>query len=170
MNSIRLIYNNETSTPNEEGKYPNSNDINNATVVGSLGESLFSVESNSTLSSFAFNLTSKEISFGVSGPAGTIGYVKFLVSKGLVENITDLLVYRDGILAEYSVTDVGDSWLLDFTYSHSSHSIVIVFQETSAHEIEPEPEPFPPAWIAVAVVSVVAVIAGLTFYFKKRKR
>ena len=85
----------------------------------------FSVESNSTVSALAFNATSSELSFIVSGPSGTMGYVKVSIAKSLVEHVTDLKVYLDGSESEYSMTSVGDSWLLVFNYAHSSHQVVV---------------------------------------------
>ncbi len=57
---------------------------------------VFSVESNSTVSALAFNTTSSELSFTVSGPSGTKGYVKVSIAKSLVENVSDVKVYLDG--------------------------------------------------------------------------
>jgi parallel beta-helix repeat protein len=85
----------------------------------------FSVESNSTVSALAFNTTSSELSFTVSGPSGTKGYVKVSIAKSLVENVSSLEVYLDGSESEYSMTSVGDSWLLMFNYVHSNHQVVI---------------------------------------------
>jgi len=85
----------------------------------------FSVESNSTVSALAFNNTSSELSFTVSGPSGTMGYVKVSIAKSLVEHVSNLKVYLDGSESEYSMTSVEDSWLLVFNYAHSSHQVVI---------------------------------------------
>ena len=45
------------------------------------GQNVFSVYSNSTITQFAFNSTSNELSFVVSGPSGTTGYVNICIPK-----------------------------------------------------------------------------------------
>lgn len=90
-----------------------------------MNQYVFSVESNSTVSGLAFNATSSELGFTVSGPSGTKGYVKVSIAKSLVENVSDLKVYLDGSESEYSMTSVGDSWLLMFNYAHGSHQVVV---------------------------------------------
>ncbi|UCC57988.1 MAG: PQQ-binding-like beta-propeller repeat protein [Candidatus Bathyarchaeum sp.] len=86
---------------------------------------MFSVSSNSILSELAFNSTSRELSFTASGEDGTKGYVKASIAKELVSNITDLKVYLDGNNLDYTVTSTESSWILNFDYSHSTHSVVV---------------------------------------------
>jgi hypothetical protein len=90
-----------------------------------MNQYVFSVESNSTVSALTFNTASSELSFTVSGPSGTKGYVKVSIAKSLVENVSDLRVYLDGSKSEYSITSAGDSWLLIFNYAHGSHQVVV---------------------------------------------
>ena len=88
-------------------------------------QSVFSVTSNSTVSELAFNSTSRELSFTVTGPTGTTGYVNVYIAKTLVDNIADVKVYLDGDQLNYTATSLDDSWLLHFTYRHSTHTIAI---------------------------------------------
>jgi hypothetical protein len=81
------------------------------------------VESNSTVSALAFNSTSSELSFTVVGPSGTSGYVKATIAKSILANGEDTKVYLDGNQLDYSVTSTDDSWLITFSYSHSTHQI-----------------------------------------------
>jgi outer membrane protein assembly factor BamB len=64
-------------------------------------QNVFSVVSNSTVSALAFNSTSKELSFTLSGPDGTVGFVDVTLAKSLVANSADLRVYLDGVSLNY---------------------------------------------------------------------
>ena len=133
-------------------------------------QNVFSVVSNSTVSALAFNSTSKELSFSVSGPNGTVGFVDITIAKTLITNIADLSVYLDGTSLNYETTSTADSWQLHFTYTHSTHDVVVNLGKTVISDGS-EPEPFPTALVvAAASVGAVAVVgAALLFYFKKRQ-
>jgi hypothetical protein len=94
-------------------------------VLQITGKDVFLVESNSTLSSLAFNSTSGEISFTVSGSSETSGFVKFSISKSLIPDPTAFKVFLYGRQLPYSVDSVGETWLLNFEYTHSIHNVVI---------------------------------------------
>jgi PKD repeat protein len=68
----------------------------------------FSVESNSTVSGLAFNMTTQALSFSVSGETGTTGYAKITIAKALVPNITDLEVRIDDVEYSYSAVSLDD--------------------------------------------------------------
>jgi outer membrane protein assembly factor BamB len=127
---------------------------------------VFSVSSNSTLSALAFNSTSRELSFTVTGETGTTGFVKVAIAKSLVANIADLRVYLDGASLDYTVESTDSSWVLDFIYTHSTHSVTINLGNL---HVSPS-ELFPITWLIAAVVIVAVVGAGLAVYFKKRGR
>ncbi|UCG37250.1 MAG: hypothetical protein JSV64_02955 [Candidatus Bathyarchaeota archaeon] len=88
-------------------------------------QNVFSVTSNSTVSELAFNSTSRELGFTVTGPSGATGYVNVHIARTLVENIADVEVYLDGDQTNYTTTLLADSWLLHLTYLHSTHKITI---------------------------------------------
>jgi hypothetical protein len=88
-------------------------------------QSVFSVASNSTLSSFAFNSETKELSFTVAGPTGTAGYVSVSIPKSLMSDASNLQVLLDGQQLEYNVESRTDSWAVSFLYHHSNHNVVI---------------------------------------------
>ena len=88
-------------------------------------QNVFSVESNSTISAFAFNSTSQELDFVVSGPSGTTGYTNVGIPKSFIGDVSNVNVYIDGKQAEYTYCSQGDSWLLTFTYHHSSHHVTL---------------------------------------------
>jgi hypothetical protein len=146
--------------------YLGTYDVKNLSVSRYASESLFFAESNSTLSSLAFNSTSKEISFTVNGTSGTTGYVKVTIAKSLVANAETIKVYLDGKPLNYEVTYNADSWLLTFTYGHSSHRINVNLAASTATMSFIDIV----FWIAICATPIaVAISVCLLFYFKKRK-
>ena len=87
--------------------------------------SVFFVESNSTVASLAFNSATSELSFTVTGPSGTEGHVKTAISKSLLANAENLHVQLDGKQLNYTLTQTDNSWTLLFHYSHSTHQISV---------------------------------------------
>lgn len=125
---------------------------------------IFSVESNSTISSLAFNATSLELSFTVTGETGTTGYVKVTIAKSLVSNIADVKVYLDGNQTEYSATSQDDAWILTFTYTHSTHHVTVNLKTAITTG-----KPLDPTWIYImTAVVVIALISGIILV-KRRK-
>lgn len=88
-------------------------------------QNVFSVSSNSTLSSLAFNSATDSLSFTVSGPQGTTGYSQVCIPQSLVPNITNLNVTLDNSLIAYSYVSSGGSWIISFIYHHSTHKVVM---------------------------------------------
>jgi len=86
---------------------------------------IFSVESNSTISDLTFDTTSRRLNFTVSGENNTTGYSKVTIAKILITDITKLKVHIDGVEYNYTVTETDDSWILTFTYTHSTHYVTI---------------------------------------------
>jgi len=117
--------------------YSATYNVKNVSVLRGNEEDVFMAESNSTLSSLSLNSTSNEISFIVSGPSGTTGYVRFLLSKSLLKDFADLQVYKDGVLTNCTVASVGNQVIVYIVYSHSSHEMRISLPEyTEAGDAE----------------------------------
>ena len=93
---------------------------------------IFSVASNSTVTELAFNSTNQELSFTVNGPSGTIGYIDAFIVKSLVENISNVKVYVDNMQENFTVESLQNSWLIHFTYHHSTHSVRINLPATES--------------------------------------
>lgn len=126
----------------------------------------FILESNSTVSALAFDSTSLELSFTVDGTSGTAGYVKIIIAKSIVANAENMKVYFDGNQLNYEVTSTSDSWLLTFTYMHSTHQVSINLATNNSATTLPGLEYW--TWIVVAI-SIVVIGTSLLLYFKKRK-
>lgn len=122
---------------------------------------LFSVASNSTVSNLAFNSTSQELSFTVTGPTGTTGYVEVCIAKSLIQDPANLKVYLDEEQLNYTSTQTEESWIIYFTYHHSTHTVTLnmgttqlkLFQETTV--------------TITATVAVLTAIIGIAI--KRRK-
>jgi hypothetical protein len=122
-------------------------------------EYVFSVESNSTVSSLAYDSQNQRLSFLVNGTEGAEGYTRVTIAKTLVSNITDLKIHFDGIECEYVAEDLGESWVLTFTYTHSIHQIEIAFNPI------PIPEFSLPYFVAL---SLIIVMLATIMHRKKR--
>ncbi|MFQ6095826.1 MAG: Ig-like domain-containing protein, partial [Candidatus Bathyarchaeia archaeon] len=83
-------------------------------------------QSNSTVSDFDFNVTSREITFTVDGPDGTIGFTNVTVPKDLVDQASDIMVYVDDTLVSHTLSENATHYFVYFTYQHSTHSIKIL--------------------------------------------
>ncbi len=106
-----------------------SNTVNFA-IEPFVEQSVFSVTSNSTITELSFNSASKELSFRVSGDAGTTGYVNVYIPKSLLNDTADLKVYLDGNQMDYTAQPQSDCWLLSITYHHSKHLVTINLGES----------------------------------------
>jgi hypothetical protein len=128
-------------------------------------QQVFFFESNSTVYALAFNNETSTLSFNVTGPTGTTGYVKTSIPKSLQTNGENLKVYLDGKQLNYSVTNFGDSWVFTFNYSHSTHEINL--------HLETNASPTQPLVNEVILIAVVAlfgtVIAIESKYWLGRK-
>jgi hypothetical protein len=129
-------------------------------------QQLFLLESNSTVSALAFNSTSSELSFTVNGTEGTAGYVKVTIAKSLVSNAENIKVYLDGNQLNYDVTSNADSWILSFTYQHSTHNVMISLAANGAGGTLLSIES---SAVIVVVVIAVAGVVGLVVWRKKKK-
>jgi hypothetical protein len=105
------------------------------------GEETFivSVESNSTVSNFAFNQPCKEISFNVTGEVGTIGFCNVTIPKALLYG-EPWTVLIDGAPVPATITENATHSCLYFTYTHSTHTIQII----GTWVIGPPPDTTPP--------------------------
>ncbi len=102
-----------------------SNIVNFAVTPIAEAGSVFSVTSNSTLSSFSFNSATKELSFSVAGQSGTLGFVSVSIPKSLMSDASNIIVLLDGEQITYYTESRTDSWTLSFAYQHSTHNVVI---------------------------------------------
>jgi outer membrane protein assembly factor BamB len=124
------------------GAYPVSaaQDIRALAVTLYNDQYVFSVVSNSTVSALSFNVQRQELSFSVSGESSSSGYTQVYIAKALLPSISELTVLLDQTNLQYQAESTEDAWLLTFTYTHSSHNVLVAFQ--GAHTDQPTPTSF----------------------------
>ena len=138
----------------------------NLAVVEANEEALFSIASNSTIQGSVFNSTRRELSFGVTGPSETTGYVDLFIPKTEIGNIGGIKVYFDESQITYSTSQLDDSWLLHFEYPHSTHRVIIKLgDEGNIFSIEN-----PLVIIGLFGIPVVAVCIIGAFLVLRRKK
>lgn len=123
-------------------------------------QTAFIVESNSTVTAFAFNSTDNKLEFSVTGPSGTTGYAQVIIAKDLMTNIEGLKVFLDGEDLEHKITSKDDLWLVSFNYSHSTHKVSLQMNQVSITQPEPTLAVITAAAIIVAIIGI-AIIYGL---------
>lgn len=148
--------------------YAGTYEIRNISVTRDNVENLMLAESNSTLSALTVNSDSGEISFSVSGPSGTSGYVRFLISKSLLGNTTNLKVYMDGKQVEYSASSLGDLQLLYFAYDHSTHEVMIKLPEPRQEFSIQDGSSLP--ILVLLLASVIGVLLSIVIARKRLQR
>jgi len=89
-------------------------------------QKIFFVESNSTVSALTFNNTNTELSFTVSGPSGTTGYVKATIPKDLLYTEGDWVVLVDEHPVMPTVNEDANNTYIYFTYGHSTKTVEII--------------------------------------------
>lgn len=132
-------------------------------------KSVFSVTSNSTITSFAFNSTAKYISLSVTGPNGTSGYTQLTIPKTMVTDISDLQVYLDGSQVNCTVKEHEDYWLISLSYHHSSHMITVAIDPQSQTLYGDIPIQLAYTVLAVTVICGIAALAVLLLITRSSK-
>jgi hypothetical protein len=133
-----------------------------ALVIADIEKQIFSVSSNSTISALYFNSTAKEITFTVTGPNGTAGYIDMVLAKSLVPNMNSTKIFVDDTKQSYDAISLDDTWFIRITYFHSTHVIRMSLPPTSApsghisHEL-----------IMLLTVSIIAI--AITFLILKTR-
>jgi hypothetical protein len=107
--------------------FPKSEVISSLSVIPHKDKYVFSVISNSTVSSLSFNSTNNILSFDVEGQNDTNGFVKITISKELINNVGNIKVLLDDTETSYDIISMENSWILNINYIHSIHRIHIFF-------------------------------------------
>lgn len=147
--------------------YSSTSTIVNLVVAPYTSEStkeVFSATSNSTVSNLAFNSTSGELSFSVSGERGTSGYVDVCIAKSLISDISTVKAYLDGKVINYEATQTDTAWILHFTYHHSTHTITINLDQKATEPATQTAQTI----IAMAVTATAIAIAATAIVIKKK--
>jgi len=134
--------------------------------IDSTSKSIFSVASNSTISDLVFNSTSNQLAFTVTGAVGTSGYTELTVAKSLIKDIAQVQVNIDREQVQYLAKEITDSWLLHFTYQHSTHEVTLQLNSTSTNS------PSQGQYVIYTTISLVfaAVLIATIFVLKTRNK
>jgi hypothetical protein len=92
----------------------------------------FIFESNSTIYDLGFNANASSLTFNVTGPSGSTGYLKATIAKSILPDSQNLQATMDGEAIAYSVESTADAWVFTFNYSHSTHQIVLNIASNTA--------------------------------------
>lgn len=122
-------------------------------------QDVFVIQSNSTITALTFDNQTSTLSFNVTGPSGTTGFVKATIAKSLLPNSENLQAQLDGSPLNYTVTLTGDSWIFTFNYHHSTHQITIHF---TANQVTTQP------FVSNILLIVIVAILGTALAFATR--
>lgn len=144
--------------------YPRASTTRNLAVMPFEEQSVFSVTSNSTLSAITYNSTSREFSFTVTGSEGSLGYVDAHIAKSLVGDARNIRIYVDDDQTNCSITSTDDSWILAFSYTHSTHNVII-----DLHSAMITGRPDLPLIYLIPVVAAIALVVGIAITRRMQK-
>jgi NADH:ubiquinone oxidoreductase subunit K len=102
---------------------------------GSTDSDFVILETNSTISEPAFNRTTHEVTFNVTGPTGTQDFVWCKIAENLIPHqdaSKNLKVLLDGNQINYMYSFNDGAWQLFFNYTHSTHQITISLPNQNA--------------------------------------
>lgn len=150
-----------------DADYAETSMVINFAVSPSGEENVFSVTSNSTISALAFNSTSGELDFTVSGPSNTEGYCNVYVPKALISDASSLKVLLDGNPIEYTAESAGDSWFVSFIYPHSFHEVAVKMNSVPSAMISGSQLA---QWIPYGVIIVLVAIVAVLLASRKTKK
>ena len=126
---------------------------------------VFPVTSNSTISSLSFESENRELKFVVSGPEGTEGFVEVAIAKSLISDIEAVKVKLNNTEIDHATSSIDESWLLYFTYQHSSHTITLNLNAAS-------PSVFNGSVIELVIVgtplAIIYAIAVFLFFVRRK--
>ena len=152
--------------------YPGTSTIVNLVVTPCTttqnSQNVFSVMSNSTVTDLVFNSTTGQLSFTVKGPSGSTGYADIFIAKALVNDTSTVKAYIDGEGVGYTVSSNGDSWILHFSYHHSTHQITIDLNVTPVKALLSISQLLQGVIYGAIVTSVVIVVLLLVVWKRQK--
>jgi uncharacterized repeat protein (TIGR02543 family) len=156
-----------------------SSTVNFAVAPNPAENQVFSVSSNSTVSSLVFDSTASQLKFTVSGDSGTTGYVQVCVPKNLLPVPGDLRVSLDGQDVSYQVFSQGDAWIVTTEYHHSTHSVVMALSSSTALPTNDDAVTNPTSGSSsssplevspLVTLPIIVVLLGLVIFLLLRRR
>ena len=130
-------------------------------------QSVFSVTSNSTISALAFNSTSGELDFTVSGPEGTTGYCNVYIPTSLISDVSGLTVSLTGNPISYNVESLGNAWLVSFSYQTGTNEVTMGINAADSFVVNGNQFA---QWIPYGVIIVLIAIIAVLLAARKTKK
>lgn len=81
--------------------------------------------SNNTVASFNFSLSTKQISFNVTGPTGNVGYCNVTIPKTLLQGNPYQVSIDDRVTSNVIMTDTAEETSLYFAYDLTTHGVKV---------------------------------------------
>ena len=147
---------------------PTSTIVNFEATASSLQPTLFAIQTNSTITAFSVDATSKQLRFSVSGPEGSTGYLQIYISKTLIANASELQIMLDGAPLNFDSVSAGEAWLVSCYYHHSTHTVSINM-DSNATETPTSNGLLNWASLASVIAIAAAVIIAVTVVYWKRQ-
>ncbi len=118
------------------------------------------MSTNSTILNYAFNSTTMEMNFTVSGPTGTRGVLNLTLPKNLLMLQTPAIKgYIDGQPVNCKISTSQENIYVYIDYRHSLHEITLKF-------IPSEESP----WLIVGIITLTTGLIGALSFTMKRKK
>jgi len=144
-----------------------ASEIVNLALTPDKNQNVFTLNSNSTITQFAFNSTSNQLSFVASGDSGTTGYVEIYIPKTIINDISQLITYIDNQQVSFNSESQGDSWLITFSYSHSEHKITLVMGDASQVTNTGNTQI---VWYAIPIIAIAVVAVAVVLMLKRKAK
>jgi hypothetical protein len=139
--------------------YTGTSTVINFAVLPFGEQSVFSVTSNSTISALAFNSTSGELDFTVSGPEDTTGYCDVYIPTSLISDTSDLTLFLNGNPISYNVELLGNAWLVSFSYPTDTNQVTMGMNAADPKAInENQFLQLIPYGVIIVLMAIVAVL------------
>ena len=141
----------------------------NLALTPDAADNVFTLTSNSTITQFTFNPDDQELSFIASGPSETKGYVNIYIPKTILNDISSLKAYLDGNPINFNSEAQADSWLISFTYSHSTHTITMTLAEPAAI-YSTNTNSIPEIVYYLIPVAAIVIVLAAVFTLKRKSK
>jgi hypothetical protein len=141
--------------------YLEANATTTFSVLPHENQTLFYIESNSTVTALEFDGIEPRLSFTVSGPNGTRGYITATIPKTLLDTEAEWTVFVDDEPIFPTIIEDPYKTVLHFDYSHSTHTITIVQNKQN--------QTFP-TWTLLTLALVATAVLVSVYLTKLRKK
>ena len=145
--------------------YLGARDTVNFAIEPFVGQSVFSVTSNSTITGLAFNSVSKELNLNVSGPTETTGYTNVYIPTSIMTDVSGLKVYLDSSQIDYTTQSQSDCWLISINYHHSSHEVTVslgsLVTNSSSANAPAKTATFGLDWVEIVILAFMSVTLAI---------